>query len=68
MQWPIKVQGREVDEGKVRWLCGWIAEHSHWSRRKLAGELCALWDWRDGRGRAKDLAARSFLLKMEERD
>ena len=67
MQWPIKVQGREVGEEKVRWLSGWIAEHSHWSRRRLAGELCVLWDWRDGSGRAKDLAARSFLLKMEER-
>jgi len=67
MQWPIVVQGREVDEEKVRWLSGWIAEHAHWSRRKLAGELCVLWDWRDGSGRAKDLAARSFLLKMEER-
>jgi len=67
MQWPIVVQGREVDEEKVRWLSGWIAAHSQWSRRKLAGELCALWDWRDGSGRAKDLAARSFLLKMEER-
>jgi len=67
MQWPMVVQGREVDEEKVRWLCGWIAEHAHWSRRRLAGELCVLWDWRDGSGRAKDLAARSFLLKMEER-
>jgi len=61
------IQGREVDEEKVRWLSGWIAEHAHWSRRKLAGELCVLWDWRDGRGRPKDLAARSFLLKMERR-
>lgn len=67
MQWPIVVQGREVDEGKARWLSSWIAEHIHWSRRRLAGELCVLWDWRDGSGRAKDLAARSFLLKMEER-
>ena len=67
MPWPIAVQGRVVDEGEVRWLAGWIAEHSHWSRRKLAGELCVLWDWRDGRGRLKDLAARSFLLKIEQR-
>jgi hypothetical protein len=67
MQWPIVVQGREVDEEKVGWLSGWVTEHRGWSRRKLAGELCVLWDWRDGRGRAKDLAARSFLLKMEER-
>ena len=67
MRWPIVVQGREVDEEDVRWLRGWIGEHAHWSRRKLAGELCALWDWRDGRGRPKDLAARSFLLKIEQR-
>jgi len=67
MRWPIVVQGREVDEEKARWLTGWIAEHALWSRRKLAGELCVLWDWRDGSGRPKDLAARSFLLKMEQR-
>ena len=61
------VQGREVDEENVRWLSGWIGEHAGWSRRKLAGELCVLWDWRDGSGRPKDLAARSFLLKLEQR-
>ncbi len=67
MRWPIVIQGREVDEENVRWLSGWIGEHADWSRRKLAGELCALWDWRDGGGRPKDLAARSFLLKIEQR-
>jgi hypothetical protein len=67
MRWPIVVQGREVDEETARWLSGWIEEHAHWSRRKLAGELCVLWDWRDGCGRPKDFAARSFLLKMEQR-
>ncbi|MEO0016773.1 MAG: hypothetical protein RLZZ522_56, partial [Verrucomicrobiota bacterium] len=55
-----------MDEEIVRWLSGWIADHAHWSRRKLAGELCVLWDWRDGSGRPKDLAARSFLLKIEQ--
>ena len=67
MRWPIVVQGREVDEQNVSWLSGWIGERAHWSRRKLAGELCVLWDWRDGSGRPKDLAARSFLLKLEQR-
>jgi hypothetical protein len=56
-----------VDEQNVSWLSGWIGEHAHWSRRKWAGELCVLWDWRDGSGRPKDLAARSFLLKLEQR-
>lgn len=67
MRWPIVIQGREVSEGDVGWLSGWIGEHADWSRRRLAGELCVIWDWRDGNGRLKDLAARSFLLKIEQR-
>jgi hypothetical protein len=31
----------------------------------LAKGLCERWDWRDGRGRLKDFAARSLLLKLE---
>jgi hypothetical protein len=42
-----------------------VAEHFGWSRKRLARELCTLWDWRDGQGRIKDFAARSLLLKME---
>lgn len=67
MRWPIICQGREIDEEQVRWLAGWIVERLTWSRRRLAGELCDLWDWRDLRGRPRDLAARSFLLKLESR-
>lgn len=46
-------------------LRNWIGEHPDWSRKRLARELCALWEWRDARGRLKDFAARSFLLKLE---
>ena len=31
----------------------------------MTRELCVLWNWRDARGRIKDFAARSLLLKME---
>ena len=54
------VQGREVDEENVRWLSGWIGEHAGWSRRKLAGELCVLWDWRDGSGGLRHLVVRDL--------
>jgi hypothetical protein len=33
----------------------------------LSRELCEHWDWRNGRGRLKDFAARSFLEKLEAR-
>ena len=67
MEWPIRCQGRDLSAEQARWLVSWLDEHAHWSRRKLAGELCLLWDWRDATGRPKDLAARSLLLKLENR-
>ena len=59
-----RIQGREVTAAQLDWLRGWIAANPSWSRKRLAKELCAQWDWRDNAGRAKDFAARSFLLKL----
>lgn len=61
----LHCQGREVDEAQLQWLQAWIAEHGSWSRKRLARELCLLWQWRNPRGQLKDFAARSFLLKLE---
>lgn len=52
---------------QLAWLRDWIGGHPDWSRKRLARELCGVWQWRDDRGRLKDFAARSFLLKMEAR-
>lgn len=60
-------QGRTISAEQLGWLRDWIASHREWSRKRLARELCVLWDWRDARGRLKDFAARSFLLKLKER-
>jgi len=51
----------------VVWLRAWVGERPDWSRKRLAKELCQLWDWRDGQGRIKDFAARSLLLTLEGR-
>ena len=59
------VQGRRLGQEELSWLVHWIDEHPDWSRKRLARELCERWGWRDGRGRLKDFAARSFLLKLE---
>ena len=61
----LVVQGRPVDGVSVEWMRSWIAQNPGWSRKRLARELCVLWDWRNERGRLKDFAARSFLLKLE---
>lgn len=59
------VQGLRLGQEDLSWLAHWIGEHPDWSRKRLARELCERWGWRDGRGRLKDFAARSFLLKLE---
>src|ERR1035441_3550466 len=60
-----RIQGRLVQAEEILWLRGWVDLHMQWSRKRLARELCLQWQWLDGRGRLKDFAARSFLLKLE---
>jgi hypothetical protein len=62
------IQGRLVQDGDVLWLREWLGLHPEWSRKRLARELCLQWQWHDGRGRLKDFAARSFLLKLEAQE
>ena len=64
---PVICQGRRISPEELEWLRGWIVTHGDWSRKRLARELCVLWDWRNGVGRLKDFAARSFLCKLAER-
>ena len=61
------LQGREVSGKDVEELRGWIGSNPGWSRKRIALELCRRWDWRDAKGRLKDFAARSLLLKLEAR-
>jgi len=59
------IQGRELhaeDTGLIRSL---LAEHGDWCRTRLSEELCRRWDWCNGQGRFKDMAARTLLLKLE---
>lgn len=61
------IQGRWIGEEEIRWLREWIGSNPGWSRKRIARELCLRWEWRDQRGRIKDFAARSFLLKLQSR-
>jgi hypothetical protein len=58
------IQGRWLGEAEVLGLKQWIGERPCWSRKRLAKGLCEHWQWRDTRGRLKDFAARSLLLKL----
>lgn len=65
MQAQQRIQGRWIGPQDIDWLQGWIDAHPLWSRKRIARELCRHWQWRDERGRLKDFAARSFLLKLQ---
>jgi hypothetical protein len=61
------IQGRLVTPEVLAQVRGLIAGQPAWSRRRLALELCRQWQWQNGAGQIKDMAARSFLDKLEAR-
>lgn len=63
----IVCQGRSVSIVELGWLRNWIGDHRQWSRHRLALGLCDRWQWRSPTGRLKNYAARSFLMKLEQR-
>lgn len=67
MNETLAVQGRRLDPADIVRIRELIAVNPNWSRRRLSEALCAEWDWRNGSGLIKDMAARSLLLKLDAR-
>lgn len=61
------IQGRLIGPAEVGLIRRLLHEHPDWHRTRLSQELCAIWNWRNGSGRIKDMAARTLLLKLEQR-
>ena len=59
------IQGRRLSASDVALIGSWLTLHPHWSRSRLSQELCRQWNWRNGTGQLKDMAARALLLKLE---
>lgn len=59
------IQGRELYAEDIELIRSLLAEHGDWCRTWVSKELCRRWDWRNGQGRFKDMAARTLLLKLE---
>jgi Domain of unknown function (DUF4338) len=67
MEEVLVVQGRPIRENDLHALRQLLAAHPNWSRRRLSQQLCAQWNWRNAAGRLKDMAARSLLVKLDQR-
>lgn len=61
------IQGRQISPTQLQGLRQWVVENPHWSRWRLSRELATRWDWRNGAGVLKDMAARTLLLKLAQR-
>jgi hypothetical protein len=59
------IQGRQLHAEDIGLIRSLLAEHEDWCRTRISEELCRRWDWRNGQGRFKDMAARTLLLKLE---
>lgn len=64
---PAIIQGRQIGAAEVDQVSQLLTSHPDWSRRRLSLELATLWNWRNGAGQLKDMAARTLLLKLEQR-
>jgi hypothetical protein len=63
----LVMQGRAIGPAEVEQARGLPAAHPDWSRYRLSCELGRAWNWRSLTGQIKDMAARTLLLKMEQR-
>jgi Domain of unknown function (DUF4338) len=61
------VQGRAIKETDLDQIRQLIAANPQWSRRRLSEAVAAAWHWRNPAGQLKDMAARSLLLKLDQR-
>ena len=61
------LHGRRFQAAELRQVQVLVATYPEWSRYRLSRELCALWDWRTATGQWRDMAARTVLLKLEQR-
>ena len=63
----LALQGRSLGRTELEQIRQWVTGHPDWSRYRLSRQVCAAWNWRNGVGQLKDMAARTLLLKLEQR-
>lgn len=67
MKEGLRIQGRELSPADLEEIRRLIAGHPQWTRCRISERLAEQWDWRNAAGRLKDMAARSLLVKLEQR-
>jgi hypothetical protein len=63
----LTIQGRPLSPQGLEELRQWVGDNPHWSRWRLSRELATRWQWRNVAGQLKDMAARTLLVKLQQR-
>lgn len=63
----LTIQGRRLSPAALHRLRQWVGANPQWSRWRLSRELATRWEWRNGAGLLKDMAARTLLVKLAQR-
>lgn len=63
----LVIQGRQLLPNDLKLISRLIIDNPDWHRTRLSQELCRLWNWRTDKGLLKDMACRSMLRKLEQR-
>ena len=67
MNETLELQGRSWPARQLQELGQWVSQHPGWSRYRLSRELCTRLAWLRPNGQLADMAARSFLNKLQAR-
>jgi hypothetical protein len=61
------IQGREIGRAQITEIQALIEANPLWSRWRLSRVLAQGWEWYAAPGQLKDMAARTLLLKLQQR-
>jgi hypothetical protein len=61
------IQGRRIGGVEIDEIRRLIEQNPGWHRRRLSEVLAERWHWYAASGQLKDMAARTLLLKLQER-
>jgi Druantia protein DruA len=65
---PRIIQGRTIGNSQIEQIRELIEANPRWSRWRLSRALAQKWAWYSSSGELKDMAARTLLLKLQQRE
>lgn len=68
MDETLVLQGRNLTITDIDYVRRLIEENPSFTRYRLSREICHLWNWKNAQGQIKDMACRTLLLKLEQKN